>query len=125
MRELEHARYLSLATFRKSGVAVETPVWFAEDGGHLYVFSGGEAGKVKRLRRSSQARIARCDARGKLEGPWIDARASIIGDAARKSRALAALRAKYGWQMRLLDFVSLLGGRIHKRALIEIEPIAH
>jgi len=34
--------------------------------------------------------------------------------------AHAALIAKYGWQMRLLDFGSWLGGRISRRAYLEI-----
>ena len=49
---LDQAAYFSLATFRKSGVAVETPVWFAGDKQTYYVFSAGQAGKVKRLRNS-------------------------------------------------------------------------
>src|SRR5262249_12572995 len=62
--DLDRHRYLSLATFRSSGAEVRTPVWFASFGGKLYVFSAGDAGKVKRLRRSSRARLAPCDARG-------------------------------------------------------------
>jgi len=33
----------------------------------------------------------------------------------------AALRAKYGWQMRLVDFFSRLTGRYGRRAILEIE----
>jgi hypothetical protein len=35
-------------------------------------------------------------------------------------RAQAALRAKYGWQMWLLDLFSRVTGRIRRRAWIEI-----
>jgi hypothetical protein len=31
-REIEGQKYISLATFRKNGVAVYTPVWFGEEG---------------------------------------------------------------------------------------------
>src|SRR5262245_66501281 len=92
---LAAARYLNLATFRKTGAAVETPIWFAESQGRLYAFSAGNAGKVKRLRRSSQARVAVCDVRGRVSGPWIDARARVISDPALCERAYRALRAKY------------------------------
>ena len=44
--------YINLATFRKSGKAVETPIWFAHAEGSYYAFSAGNAGKVKRLRNS-------------------------------------------------------------------------
>jgi PPOX class probable F420-dependent enzyme len=121
MSALAGARYLNLVTFRKSGVPVETPIWFAESAGRLYAFSAGDAGKIKRLRRTSQARVAPCDVRGRVTGPWLDARARVITDPALAARAMAALHAKYGWQMRVADFFSTLSGRIQKRALIEME----
>ena len=58
-----------------------------------------------------------------MSGPWIDARAKLVRDPALGARALAALRAKYGWQMRVADLFSTLTGRIHRRAWIEIEPL--
>jgi len=36
-------------------------------------------------------------------------------------RARAAMRAKYGWQLRLLDAFSRLARRIERRAWIRIE----
>ncbi len=119
--ELEGARYLSLSTYRRSGVPVDTPVWFAADAGKLYVFSANDAGKIKRLRSSSRARVAACDARGGLRGDWVEATARIVDEAATQRRAYSALRAKYGLQMRLVDFFSRLSGRIGHRAVIEIE----
>ena len=117
---LKTARYLNLATFRRNGDAVNTPVWFAERNGAYYVFSTGEAGKVKRLRNSSRARIAPCDMRGKLLGEWAEAHAVVVKEAAERDAAYRALRDKYGWQMGLLDFFSRLGGKIDQRAVIRI-----
>jgi PPOX class probable F420-dependent enzyme len=119
--DLASGRYLNLATFRGSGAEIRTPVWFGAVGSRLYVFSAGEAGKVKRLRRSTRARIAPCDARGRLRGPWHDVSARVVSDAAIVDAAHAALRRKYGWQMRVSDLLSWLSGRIHRRAWIEIE----
>ena len=119
--ELDGARYLSLSSYRRSGVPVDTPVWFAEDTGKLYVFSANDAGKIKRLRNSSRARVAACDVRGRLRGDWVEATARIVDDGATERRAYSALRAKYGLQMRLVDFFSRLSGRIERRAVIEIE----
>lgn len=118
--ELASHRYLSLATFRVTGAEVRTPVWFAESGGRLYVFTSGESGKVKRLRHSSRARVAPCDARGNVQGAWHDAVARIITDAASIDRARLKMRAKYGWQLRVLDAFSRLMGRINQRAWIEV-----
>jgi hypothetical protein len=118
---LRDARYLSLATFRKSGVAVETPVWFAESGDRLWVFSAGDAGKVKRLRNSSRSRVAPCDMRGGILGEWTESVARLVDDPEAIRAAHAAMRAKYGWQMSLGDFFATLSGRLQRRAWIEIE----
>lgn len=120
--ELDRHRYLSLATFRKNGAEVRTPVWFAAAGGKLYVFTAGDSGKAKRLRRSPRARVAPCDARGRVRGEWYDATARILTARASIERGHAALRAKYGWQMRATDLLSRLAGRYSRRAWIEIEP---
>ncbi len=112
---------MSLATFRRSGAEVKTPVWFAAADGKLYVFTAGDSGKVKRLRRSPRVRIAPSDARGRVQGVWWDAAARVISDTRAIARARAALRTKYGWQMWLTDLFSRLTGRIQRRAWIEIE----
>ena len=52
--EIRGQRYLSLATFRKNGVAVYTPIWFAEDGDKLYFMTNSKLGKVKRIRNNPQ-----------------------------------------------------------------------
>lgn len=118
---LKSARYLNLATFRKNGEAVETPVWFAEYNNAYYVFSAGNVGKVKRLRNSDRARIAPCDMRGGLLGDWSETKARIVDAALERAAAFRALRNKYGWQMYTLDFFSRLGGRIGTREVIRIE----
>jgi PPOX class probable F420-dependent enzyme len=100
---------------------VRTPVWFAAAEGALWAFSAGESGKVKRLRRSPRARIAPCDARGRIQGEWRDATARIVREPDAIERARAAMRAKYGWQVRLLDVFSRLARRIERRAWIRIE----
>jgi PPOX class probable F420-dependent enzyme len=118
---LQDERYVSLATFRRTGEAVETPVWCAALGGKLYVFSAGDAGKVKRLRNSARARVAACDVRGRVHGDWLEATARILEDPEAIARARAAFRSKYGVQMCLTDLVSRLSGRIRRRAWLEIE----
>ena len=135
--DLDRHRYMSLATFRRTGSKVATPVWFAAaDGkshttvtrsprtaadGKLYVFTAGESGKVKRLRHSSRARIAPSDARGRVHGEWRDVSARIVTEPPTIERAHAALRSKYGWQMLLADLLAGLTGRTNRRAWIEIQ----
>ena len=118
---LAGARYLSLATYRRNGTEVRTPVWFAHDGGRLHLFTAGDSGKVKRLRHTARARVAPCGGQGGLRGPWQDARARLIDDPATIARGHAALRAKYGWQMWLADVLAGISGRARRRAWIEVE----
>jgi PPOX class probable F420-dependent enzyme len=118
---LDRERYGSLETFRKTGRAVATPVWFARSDGRFYVFTEGTAGKVKRLRNDPRVRLAPCNVRGRVHGPAFAGRAAIVDDPAVVERAYAALRAKYGWQMRLVDLASRLAGRYDARAILEIE----
>jgi PPOX class probable F420-dependent enzyme len=119
--ELDRARYMSLATFRKNGAEVATPVWFAAADRRLYVIATDQSGKVKRLRNSQRARVAPSDARGRVLGEWRDATASILSDPGKIERARAALLAKYGWQMRVGSLFSRLTGRINHRAWLEIQ----
>lgn len=115
---LARASYVSLATFRKSGVRVATAVWCAADGEDYYFFSAGQAGKVKRLRNGDRAELAICDVRGGLQSGWREARAVVVEDPGEIRRALAALHRKYGWQMWLADLGSRLTGKYHRRAYI-------
>lgn len=117
-------RYVSLATFRRDGREIRTPVWIAALGGRWYVFSAGDAGKVKRIRANARVRLAACDLRGKVTSGWLGARARIVDESALTERAHAALRKKYGLQMRIGDFFAKLSGRYAKRAYIELEPDA-
>jgi hypothetical protein len=121
LAHLDREAYLNLATFRRSGVAVETPVWFAAHAGRLYVFTEGAAGKVKRLRANPEIRIAACGVRGRLKGAWLPGQARRVDDAATLAAAYRALRRKYGFQMWLLDTFSRLAGRYDARAMLELE----
>ncbi|GAB4559456.1 MAG: PPOX class F420-dependent oxidoreductase [Anaerolineae bacterium] len=93
-------RYLNLETFRRTGEGVKTPVWFVREGDTIYVWTQADSGKAKRIRRDSRVRIAPCDARGKLLGDWMEARAEADAspDAVRYVERLMA--RKYGLAFR-------------------------
>ena len=118
---LGSARYVSLATFRRDGREVRTPVWVAADEGHLYVFSEAKAGKVKRIRATKRVAVAECNVRGALEGDFCEGVGRVVSEAAITRRGYAALRRKYGLMMVLANFFSTLTGRIHQRALLELD----
>jgi PPOX class probable F420-dependent enzyme len=119
---LEGGSYISFATRKRSGDWVATPVWFAPHGGSYYVFSAGDAGKVKRLRNFSESRIAACTVTGTVTGEWQDTQATVLDTPKDQDTALAALREKYGWMMLMTDFFSALTGKKGRRAYIRIVP---
>jgi PPOX class probable F420-dependent enzyme len=117
-------RYVSLATFRRDGREVRTPVWVADEDGHLVVYTHRRSGKVKRIRATGRARLAPCDARGKLRGDFVEARARVATDPVEIERGLAAVERKYGWQMWAARQTARLFGRWADRALVVLEPAA-
>src|SRR5205809_4490071 len=76
--EFQGQKYVSLVTFRKNGVPVYTPLWFAEHDGKLYVQTRSDSGKYKRIRNNPQVRIAPCTMRGKITGPEFAGTARIL-----------------------------------------------
>ena len=111
-------KYLNVETYRKNGVAVATPVWFAEDAGVLYIYSLANAGKVKRIRNNRRVRVIPCDIRGKTKGEWVEGLARIL-DPSGAQRAHRLLDKKYGWMKKIGGLYSKLMKR--ERAAIAIE----
>jgi hypothetical protein len=97
--ELQHQKYLSLATFRKNGLAVQTPLWFAEQDGKIYAMTRSDSGKFKRIRNNPTVRVAPSTIRGKIIGPEFPGQARVL-PADDWPRARKLLEAKY-WLMRL------------------------
>ena len=113
--------YMNLTTFRKSGQGVVTPVWFAEDGQRLYVFTDQGAGKTKRIRNSGRVELAPSDGRGQPLGPAFAAQARILAETPAIQRAEELIARKYGWQLRLIRFVNRFRGATGP-AYLEITP---
>ncbi len=120
LKRLSTETYINLATFRRNGKAVETPVWFAILRGKLYVVTDGTSAKVKRIRATKRVRLAACNVWGGVTGDWIDGTGRVLKEGRVVARAHAALEKKYGWQMWLLDTTSRLFGRIGRRAYLEL-----
>lgn len=117
LRQLSSQKYISLETYRRSGAAVRTPVWFVETDGVLYVYSLANAGKVKRLRGNPRARVAVCNGFGHVKGEWFEAEARIVsGDEEQRGQEL--LRRKYRPWKTIGDFFSRLRGR--RQAILAI-----
>jgi PPOX class probable F420-dependent enzyme len=92
-------KYLSLASFRKNGQAVRTPLWFAEQEGRLYFMTRDDTWKYKRIRNNSRVLVAPCTMRGRITGPEVEGRARVL-EPWEFPPAKRALERKY-WLMRL------------------------
>ena len=103
-------RYVSLTTFRRSGVGVATAVWIAQEGEALVVVTGAGSGKAKRLRRDPRVELRACTVRGRvLPGAAVAVgTAMLVTDAEEQDRLLAGHRRKYGLQFRAYRAVERL-----------------
>ena len=115
-------KYLSFESYRRNGTGVRTPVWFARADTNLYVFTTTDSGKAKRIRNDGAVKLAPCDARGKTDGPWIEARAQIVtGDEAEAGMRL--IGRKYRPWKQVLDLFARFGGHQHNRIVLAIRPV--
>jgi uncharacterized protein len=120
---LQGRKYLNIETFRKNGQGVRTPVWFAgepeDDAPEKHVYSTADSGKAKRIRNNARARVAPSDARGKLLGEWVEARAEIV-TGTNAEHGMQLLNKKYFPWKQLLDFFSFFSR--NKRVVFLIRP---
>lgn len=122
---LDQYAYTNLATQKRDGGFVWTPVWFAKlpESDRYVVFSSGKAGKVKRLRNFANVRLRPCTATGRPLADALAGKAVLIDEPAACVAAHRAICLKYRWQMRVLDFFSRLSGNYHRRQWIEFQVI--
>ncbi len=96
-------QFALLKTFRKSGDAVATPVWFANENGKLYITTSSTTGKIKRIKNNGRATMTPCDRQGKIvgEGKEIEGSARVLPQA-EYAHANTLLARKYKLMYRLL-----------------------
>ncbi|WP_426508547.1 PPOX class F420-dependent oxidoreductase [Dactylosporangium sp. McL0621] len=106
VEQLGEEQYLLVTTFRRDGTPVPTPVWAARDGEALMVWTVGDSGKVKRIRRDGTITVGPCTVRGKATGEAVPAHATLLGpEGGVAVREL--IKRKYGLRGRLFVWVSL------------------
>jgi PPOX class probable F420-dependent enzyme len=120
-------RYLSITSYRRDGRGVATPVWFVQQDGRLLAETDAASGKVKRIRRNPQVRVAACTARGRLRGKQVPAVAEILPDS--ETGAVERLIAsKYRLDMIIFRPLRFIQARLHlgrprtKPAIVGITP---
>lgn len=122
--DLGREQCIALTTFRKTGQAVTTPVWFAISPGAIYVETHADAGKLKRLRHTGLVTLAPCTYSGKVTGSVIEGNARILTEAEERMAASAALRKKYGVLRSLFHFARNARSRLQRKANVGIVYIA-
>lgn len=122
---LGEQRFVLLTTFRKTGVAVATPVWVVRDGGALLVSTPRDAGKVKRLRNNTRVELVPCGRFGKPRRGQdaIEGVGELVDDPAMITRATDLLRQKMPIEYPLImRLEGSLGSELEKRLVIRITP---
>jgi len=110
LQPYENQAYLNLETYRKNGERVKTPVWFVQDCDTLYVRTGQESWKVKRLRSNPQASIVPSTNTGDPLGNWVAAKAELVEDGALAREVNELFNRKYGMQKRFFDLMGRVRG---------------
>jgi uncharacterized protein len=102
LEALRGAKYALLVTYKRSGEAIPTPVWFGVAGGKLFLHTEERVGKVKRIRNNPRVLVGPCTMRGKPTGPMIEATARVL-PAEEEQRAEDAIQSNYGLFRRIYE----------------------
>jgi uncharacterized protein len=122
--DLRREQCIALTTFRKTGEAVTTPVWFAISLGTIYVETHADAGKLKRLRHTARVTLAPCTYSGKVTGSLSEGNARILTESEESTAASAALAKKYGRMRNLFHFVRTTLRMFQRKAKVAVVYIA-
>lgn len=117
--QFKNHQYMNLETFRKNGDGVKTPVWFAQDGETLRVWTQTSTGKVKRIRRDGNVRIVPSTAAGEPLGEWMNARANLLETPEDVQYVKDLFYKKYGWMFNMFALLGTLRGAIYTTIRID------
>jgi uncharacterized protein len=105
-------RYLSVASFKRDGTAIATPVWFVSDGRRLFALTDLHSAKSRRIRRNPRVLVAPCRVDGKLRGEPVAACAEVLTATADLERIQKLLLARYKVSYRVVMLFYRLGRRL-------------
>ena len=124
LSDLGNPKYIAVETFRKNGEGVKTPVWTVPKDGKLLVWTQGDSWKVKRARNNPRVRVAKCDMRGNIEGPWVEGVVSSISDEKDVKKMMARrLRRKYPFMVAFVSLVAFVRRENTGQVVVEIEDV--
>ena len=106
---------MSVATFRKTGVAVATAIWIVPlDGGRAGLLTSSASGKAKRLRNNPSVTLQPSDVRGRVKAGTapVTGTVELVTSGPDFEAITSRVKAKYGLMvpiMRLVDSARHLG----------------
>ncbi len=112
---ISQQKYVSVGTFRKTGVAVETATWIVPlDDERLGLLTSSASGKAKRLRNNPSVTLQPSDVQGRVKAGTtpVTGTVELVTSGPDFEAITSKVKAKYGLMvpiMRLVDSVRHLG----------------
>lgn len=94
-------KYINLETYKKSGQAVRTPVWFVISDEQIFVLTSQNTGKIKRIRNNPTVKIMPCGIRGDSKGEWVEGLARIATESEMQNTIKLRYK-KYGFRAKII-----------------------
>jgi uncharacterized protein len=112
---ISQEKYVSVATFRKTGAVVPTATWVVPvDGGRVGILTSSASGKAKRLRNNPSVTLQPSDVRGRVKAGStpVTGTVELVTSGPDFEAITSKMKAKYGVMMpimRLVDSLRHLG----------------
>jgi PPOX class probable F420-dependent enzyme len=112
---ISQEKYVSAATFRKTGAAVATAIWIVPlDGGRAGLLTSSASGKAKRLRNNPSVTLQPSDVKGRVKDGTapVAGTVELVTSGPDFEAITSRVKAKYGLMvpiMRLVDSARHLG----------------
>ena len=122
LTQFANQNYLNLETFRKNGQGMKTPVWFAQDGEKLLVWTESTSGKAKRMRNNGQVRVVPSRMDGMPVGEWVNATATVDDSDLAMKQLQALMSKKYGFMFTLFGMLGKFSRSKYTSIQVEVKP---
>ncbi|MFB5611904.1 MAG: PPOX class F420-dependent oxidoreductase [Nitrosarchaeum sp.] len=111
IQDIINQKYLSLETYKKNNLPVQTPVWFVVHKDTIHIVTREKTGKIKRLKNNNNVQIAPCTFNGKITGKAATGKA-VFSPLEDVQMVLNLRRKKYGVMEIIARFVSRKKGNL-------------
>lgn len=121
LEQFKNQQFLNIETFRRSGVGVKTPVWFAQEGNALYIWTQTDSGKAKRIRINPDVKIAPAQADGKPIGKWVPSKAHADESDQALKQVKGLFHKKYGVSFTMFSLMGKIKGKKYTSIRVHVE----